>query len=231
MTRPLSIVDLDEAIFDSPSSASATRMIVQLKHIASYADIIPVTKRCPRSLDHVAFKFLHGGIFCNGVLMTDPDGCENQTWTQALKSVLEKAQEPLHYLFKKLLIARLKTNIDVDVLFLPNGDYDIGICVLHNQYGGNSLVSKVFSHLPSDLLDGFSIEPYGNGIAFFPKTINKSRAIAAWIDQDRAEFGVRPIVGLGQSLEYPLSDNALPISTGSASSTFTVSLFDQARDL
>jgi hypothetical protein len=168
--------------------------------LLTHGDVVPVTARSVDAFRRVQLPFLHGAICHHGGVILDQGGREDQDWSAGVMESLEPQQRVLFRIFEELMVVRAELQAPLRVTLQQAGG--LVQFVMVKQSGDNDgLLSEVLGLIQTRIpLASLYVHRNGNNLAFVPCAISKQAAVREWLRRDRACHGLRPVIGLGDSL-------------------------------
>jgi len=170
--------------------------------LLEHADFIPVTARGTEEISRVTIPFRSWAITTHGAVILAPDGQPDEEWRLHMLKRLADYRERLIAMQQEITL--MMTGRGIQGWARINYEYD------------NTPVYLVMKHTDSTRLDelyaigdeieatfsteGFYIHRNSNNIAWLPTPVEKGLATQYLLKKLRAERGVFPVIGLGDSL-------------------------------
>ncbi len=225
MTKPVFLVDLDDTLFQTQRkmrdelgqipwrvgaldrqnqcrSFMTEEQAMLVDWLLEQADLIPVTARGTEEISRVTINFTSWAVTTHGAVILTPAGLADAGWQDIVLSRLSSYSHRI--LDMQSGITRLLASRNIDGWARINHEYDgtpIYLVMKHRDssrldelYAVADQVAEQFS------LEGFYVHRNGNNVAWLPTCIDKGQAVAYLLKQLRAERGVFPVIGLGDSL-------------------------------
>lgn len=225
MNKPVVLSDLDDTLFQtrrkmvdelalepfragaldrsmSPRSFMTEEQSMLVDWLLENADFIPVTARGTEEIGRVTIPFRSWAIATHGAVILTPEGKADQQWQAHMLQSLAPYRERL-----------LQMQLGITALMAERG---IASWARLNYEYGDTPIYLVMKHTDSTRIDelyalgdeieslypteGFYIHRNGNNIAWLPVPVEKGLATQYLLAKLRAERGVFPVIGLGDSL-------------------------------
>ncbi len=225
MNRPVVFSDLDDTLFQTrrkmvdemalepfrtgaldrsltPRSFMTEEQSMLVDWLLEQAELIPVTARGTEEISRVQIPFRSWAITTHGAVILSAEGQPDEEW----KALMLERLEPYR---KKL------TSLQRDITELMKAKGINAWARLNYEYGSIP-VYLVMKHRDSTRLNelyaiadeieqcfpatDFYIHRNGNNVAWLPQPVEKGLAVTWLLEKLRAERGVFPVIGLGDSL-------------------------------
>lgn len=225
MNKPVIFSDLDDTLFQTrrkmvdeldltpfrtgaldrslqPRSFMTEEQAMLVDWMLQYAELIPVTARGTEEIARVAIPFRSWSVTTHGAVILTPQGQPDTEWQALMLQKLAPYGQQL--IDMQLKITELMAQRQTDAWARINYEYH------------NTPVYLVMKHRDSTRLDelyaiadeierrfptaGWYIHRNGNNVAWLPSVVEKGLAVSFLLDRLRAERGVFPVIGLGDSL-------------------------------
>lgn len=186
----------------SPRSFMTEEQSMLVDWLLEHADLIPVTARGTEEISRVAIPFKSWSITTHGAVILDAHKQPDPVWRALMLDKLAPYRARLLQLQQD--ITQLMHERDINGWARINYEY------------GDTPIYLVMKHTDSTRLDelnafadeieekfsteGFYIHRNSNNIAWLPDPVEKGLATRYLLDKLRAERGVFPVIGLGDSL-------------------------------
>ncbi|WP_312947126.1 hypothetical protein [Superficieibacter sp.] len=225
MNKPVFLSDLDDTLFQTrrkmvneldlepfrtgaldrslqPRSFMTEEQAMMVDWLLEHAELIPVTARGTEEISRVQIPFHSWAVTTHGAVILNADGTPDADWQTHMLNSLKPYEEKL--LSMQRQITELMDARGINAWARLNYEY------------GNVPVYLVMKHRDSTRLDelnaigdeietifstaGFYIHRNSNNIAWLPDPVEKGLAVDWLLQKLRAERGVFPVFGLGDSL-------------------------------
>lgn len=225
MNKPLFLVDLDDTLFQTkrkmseqdkncdlrvgafdltlqPRSFMTEEQGMFVDWLLEHAELIPVTARGTSEIARVSIPYYSWAITTHGAVILQPDKTPDVSWKNKILSEIAPLQSTLLDLQRKceeLLVER-----GVNGFARINYEYDDQPIYLVMKHRNSVQVQEIYdiAKVVAEEFDlsGFYVHSNSNNIAWLPKCIEKGLATEYLLNQLRAEQGIRPVIGLGDSI-------------------------------
>ncbi|EIG5882233.1 hypothetical protein MDY20_004589 [Escherichia coli] len=225
MNKPVVLSDLDDTLFQTrrkmvdelalepfrtgavdrtlnPRSFMTEEQSMLVDWLLEQAELIPVTARGTEEISRVRIPFHSWAITTHGAVILTPEGKPDEVWKAHMLGQLAPYQEKLTSMQR--LITEMMDAKGINAWARLNFEY------------GETAVYMVMKHRDSTRLDelnaiadeietvfpteGFYIHRNSNNVAWLPTPVEKGLAVSWLLEKLRAERGVFPVIGLGDSL-------------------------------
>lgn len=225
MTKPVIFSDLDDTLFQTrrkmvdelnlepyqtgaldrslqPRSFMTEEQAMLVNWLLEHADLIPVTARGTEEISRVSIPFRSWSITTHGAVILTPEGKADKQWQAMITQHLSAYTQRLLTLQKFITDVMAKRQIDGWArINYEYGDLPIYLVMKHNDSTKLDELNAIGDELEETLsTDGFYIHRNSNNIAWLPEPIEKGKAVTYLLDKLKAERGVFPVIGLGDSL-------------------------------
>ncbi|HDJ1438613.1 TPA: hypothetical protein PPN70_001022 [Serratia rubidaea] len=225
MNKPVVLSDLDDTLFQTrrkmvgelaqqpfrtaaldkdlhPRSFMNEEQSMLVDWLLAQAELIPVTARGTEEISRVTIPFRSWSITTHGAVILTPDGAPDQEWQAMMLQNLAPYRERL--LSMQQSITRMMATAGINAWARLNVEYDNTPIYLVMKHRDSAHLDELYS-MADDLAQRFSTEGFyihrnGNNVAWVPQPVEKGLAATWLLDKLRAERGVFPVIGLGDSL-------------------------------
>ncbi len=170
--------------------------------LLEHADFIPVTARGTEEIARVTIPFHSWAITTHGAVILTPEGIPDEGWKRHMLESLSAYREPLLTLQRD--ITSLMAERGIQGWARINYEYDDTPVYLVMKHTDSTQLAELYAFgeeieaiFPTT---GFYIHKNSNNIAWLPVPVEKGLATQYLLDKLRAERGVFPVIGLGDSL-------------------------------
>lgn len=225
LTRPVVLADLDDTLFQTkrkmvdelaqkpfrvgaldreltPRSFMNEEQAMLVDWLLEFAELIPVTARGTDEYERVKVPFTSWAVTTHGAVILNANGQCDPEWQQHIKAELAPYRQRL--LDMQAQITQLMTERRINAWARINYEYDgvpIYLVMKHKDstklYELNAIGDEIETILGTE---GFYVHRNSNNIAWLPTCIEKGRATSHLLEKLRAERGLFPTIGLGDSL-------------------------------
>lgn len=225
MNKPVVFSDLDDTLFQTrrkmvnelalepyrtgaldpslnPRSFMTQEQSMLVDWLLEYADFIPVTARGTDEIARVTIPFRSWAVTTHGAVILTPEGQPDEKWKRHMQATLSAYREPL--LTLQRYITSMMAEKGIKGWARINYEYDdtpVYLVMKHTDstklaelYAFNEEIETIFPTA------GFYIHKNSNNIAWLPLPVEKGLATQYLLEKLRAERGVFPVIGLGDSL-------------------------------
>jgi hydroxymethylpyrimidine pyrophosphatase-like HAD family hydrolase len=219
--RPLVLIDLDDTLFQTarkmpetdplryPASydvnggVSGYQTQVQrdfLEWLLQVADVVPVTARSAEAFGRVRLNFTAGAICSHGGLILNPDRTLNKPWHAKMAATLASHHDRLPRLCEAALDIGSQLGISLRGWVVEEAEQRHYVVVKHNDGSDADLLFLLGELRAAGLLDGLHTHANGNNLALLPVGLSKRAAVEHYLALDHDRYGVRPVLGFGDSI-------------------------------
>ena len=225
LTRPVVLADIDDTLLQTkrkmvdelaqepfrvgaldrelaPRSFLNEEQAMLVDWLLEHAELIPVTARGTDEYARVKIPFTSWAVTTHGAVILNPAGDCNPEWQQHIEAELAPYRQRL--LDMQQQITSLMAERGIDAWARINYEYD-GVPIylvmkhrdstkLHELYDIGYEIEAIFG------TEGFYVHRNSNNIAWLPTCIEKGLATSYLLAKLRAERGLFPTIGLGDSL-------------------------------
>ncbi|MEQ4924870.1 hypothetical protein [Proteus hauseri] len=225
MTKPVVFTDLDDTLFQTrrkmvdeldlapyrtgaldrslqPRSFMTQEQAMLVDWLLEHADLIPVTARGTEEISRVSIPFHSWAITTHGAVILTPEGKADKQWQEAITQSLSTYTDRLLTLQKFITELMAKRQIDGWArINYEYGDLPIYLVMKHNDSTKLDELNAIGDELEQAFsTEGFYIHRNSNNIAWLPEPIEKGKAVTYLLNKLKAERGIFPVIGLGDSL-------------------------------
>lgn len=225
MNKPVVLSDLDDTLFQtrrkmvdelalepfrtgaldrslSPRSFMTEEQSMLVDWLLDQAELIPVTARGTEEISRVQIPFRSWAVTTHGAVILTPEGKPDEQWQSHMLRELAAYQERLTSMQR--LITEMMEARGINAWARLNYEYDgtpIYLVMKHRDSTRldelNAIADEIETLFPTS---GFYIHRNSNNVAWLPNPVEKGLAVSWLLDKLRAERGVFPVIGLGDSL-------------------------------
>lgn len=225
MNKPVVLSDLDDTLFQtrrkmvdelalepfrtgavdrslSPRSFMTEEQSMLVDWLLEQAELIPVTARGTEEISRVQLPFRSWAITTHGAVILTPEGKPDEEWKAHMLDKLSTYGERL--VTMQRLITEMMEARGINAWARLNYEYDgtpIYMVMKHRDSTRldelNAIADEIEQQFPTD---GFYIHRNSNNVAWLPQPVEKGLAVSWLLEKLRAERGVFPVLGLGDSL-------------------------------
>lgn len=170
--------------------------------LLEHADFIPVTARGTDEMARVTVPFRSWAIVTHGAVILTPEGTPDEEWKAHMLASLSPYRETLLALQRD--ITTLMAERGIQGWARINYEYDNTPIYLVMKHTDSTRLAELYAfgeeieaRFPTT---GFYIHRNSNNIAWLPVPVEKGLATQHLLKKLRAERGVFPVIGLGDSL-------------------------------
>lgn len=223
--KPVVLTDLDDTLFQTkrkmqqelaldvhevaaldrslqPRSFMSQEQALFVQWLFQHADLIPVTARGTQEIQRVTLPFNSWMITTHGAVILNSQGEIDESWKSHILHEIAPYRQRLIDLQQN--IAQQMENSGLDAWVRINYEYDNVPIYFVMKHRDSNKIAELYEF--ADKLenmfgtDGFYIHRNGNNIAWIPLPIEKGKAAQWLVDKLRAERGIFPLIGMGDSL-------------------------------
>jgi hydroxymethylpyrimidine pyrophosphatase-like HAD family hydrolase len=170
--------------------------------LLEHADFIPVTARGTEEISRVTIPFRSWAIATHGAVILTPEGKADEQWRAHMLQSLAPYRERL--LQMQSGITALMAERGIESWARLNYEYDETPIYLVMKHTDSTRIDELYA-LGDEIeslfpTEGFYIHRNSNNIAWLPTPVEKGLATQYLLTRLRAERGVFPVIGLGDSL-------------------------------
>jgi hydroxymethylpyrimidine pyrophosphatase-like HAD family hydrolase len=225
MNKPVVLSDLDDTLFQtrrkmvdelalepfrtgsvdrslSPRSFMTEEQAMLVDWLLDQAELIPVTARGTEEISRVQIPFRSWAITTHGAVILTPEGKPDEVWKAHMLDKLSAYGERL--VTMQRLITEMMEAKGINAWARLNYEYDgtpIYMVMKHRDSTRldelNAIADEIEQQFPTD---GFYIHRNSNNVAWLPQPVEKGLAVSWLLEKLRAERGIFPVLGLGDSL-------------------------------
>lgn len=225
MNKPVVLSDLDDTLFQtrrkmvdelalepfrtgavdrslSPRSFMTEEQAMLVDWLLEQAELIPVTARGTEEISRVQIPFRSWAITTHGAVILTPEGKPDEVWKAHMLDKLSAYGERL--VTMQRLITEMMEAKGINAWARLNYEYDgtpIYMVMKHRDSTRldelNAIADEIEQQFPTD---GFYIHRNSNNVAWLPHPVEKGLAVSWLLEKLRAERGIFPVLGLGDSL-------------------------------
>ncbi|NIF23064.1 hypothetical protein [Candidatus Pantoea multigeneris] len=225
MTKPVIFSDLDDTLFQTrrkmvdelnvapfrpgaldrslqPRSFMTEEQAMLVDWMLEHADLIPVTARGTEEIARVKIPFRSWSIATHGAVILNPQGEEDAEWRTQMLEKLQPYRSRL--LDMQQAITELMTQRDINGWARINYEYDHTPIYLVMKHCDSTRLDELYAiadeieqRFPTT---GFYLHRNSNNVAWLPLVVEKGLAVSFLLEKLRAERGIFPVIGLGDSL-------------------------------
>lgn len=225
MNKPVVLSDLDDTLFQTrrkmvdelalepfrtgaldrslaPRSFMTEEQAMLVDWLLAQAELIPVTARGTQELSRVQIPFRSWAIATHGAVILTPEGEPDAQWKAHMLQRLAPYRDRL--LTMQRTITGMMESRRINAWARLNYEYDdIPVYMVMKHRDSTQLdelnafadeIEQAFS------TEGFYIHRNSNNVAWIPAPVEKGLAVSWLLNKLRAERGVFPVIGLGDSL-------------------------------
>ena len=225
MHKPVIFSDLDDTLFQTrrkmvnelaqepfrtgaldrslaPRSFMTEEQAMLVDWMLEQSDLIPVTARGTEEIARVTIPFRSWAITTHGAVILNPQGEADAEWQALMLEKLAPYREQL--LAMQQQITELMAERKINAWARINYEYNQTPIYLVMKHRDSSRLAELYT-LADEIEHRFSTEGWyihrnGNNIAWLPDVVEKGLAVHFLLQRLRAERGVFPVIGLGDSL-------------------------------
>lgn len=225
MNRPVVLSDLDDTLFQTrrkmvdelalepfrtgaldrslaPRSFMTEEQSMLVDWLLEQAELIPVTARGTEEISRVQIPFRSWAVTTHGAVILTPSGTVDEEWKAHMLAALSSYKEQL--LSMQRAITELMAAKGIDAWARLNFEYDGEPIYLVMKHRDSTRLDELYA-IADEIeqlfpTEGFYIHRNGNNVAWLPQPVEKGLAVSWLLNKLRAERGVFPVIGLGDSL-------------------------------
>ncbi|PHM44983.1 hypothetical protein Xmau_01188 [Xenorhabdus mauleonii] len=193
----------------SPHSFMTAKQSMLVDWLLAHAEVIPVTARNTEQLSRVQMPFSSWRIASHGSVLLTPEGAIDEGWQSHMLRELMPFRDQLQEL--ECLSRQLITEYGINAwvrLDCEYGDVPVFLIIKHRDCDrshelnalADALMKKMSLHQDPRIQQNFYIHKNSNNLTLLPKCVDKGLAAHHLLHRLRAERGVFPVIGLGDSL-------------------------------
>ncbi|MDX8000993.1 hypothetical protein FE394_17795 [Xenorhabdus sp. Reich] len=193
-----------------PHSHMTEEQSILVDWLLAHAEVIPVTARNTEQLSRVQLPFHSWQIVSHGAVILTPEGLVDEYWQSHMLAELALYRDQLRAL--EALSNRLIASHGIDShgidarvrLDYEYGDIPVFLIIKHRNHDRlnelDILAEALIQESDFPLHQNFYIHKNNNNLTLLPKCVDKGLATRHLLQRLRAERGVFPVIGLGDSL-------------------------------
>ncbi|WP_127957360.1 hypothetical protein [Serratia microhaemolytica] len=225
MNKPVVLSDLDDTLFQTrrkmvnelalepfrigavdrtlkPRSFMTEEQSMLVDWLLEQAELIPVTARGTEEIGRVQIPFRSWAITTHGAVILTPDGKPEEEWKSHMLDQLAPYLERLTSMQRLITDMLNKKGINVWArLNFEYGETPVYMVMKHRDSTRldelNMIADEIEHIFPTE---GFYIHRNNNNVAWLPTPVEKGLAVSWLLEKLRAERGIFPVIGLGDSL-------------------------------
>ncbi|AUH00677.1 hypothetical protein PCO86_11265 [Pectobacteriaceae bacterium CE70] len=225
MNKPVILSDLDDTLFQTrrkmvdelaqkpfrpgaldrsmtPRSFMSEEQSMLVDWLLEHADVIPVTARGTEEISRVTIPFHSWSITTHGAVILTPEGDPDEEWKAHMLASLAVYRERLLDLQRGITTLMAERNVNGWARI--NYEYNDTPVYLVMKHTDSTRLEELYT-LGDEIegkfsSEGFYIHRNSNNIAWLPMPVEKGLATQFLLNKLRAERGVFPVIGLGDSL-------------------------------
>ncbi len=225
MNKPLFLVDLDDTLFQTkrkmseqdkaqdlkvgaldlslqPRSFMTDEQAMFVDWLLEHAELIPVTARGTSEIARVKIPYSSWAITTHGAVILQPDKKPDEIWKAKILREISPLQPTI--LDLQRMCESLLEQRGINGFARINYEYDGQPIYLVMKHRNSAQVQEIYdiAKVVAEEFDlsGFYVHSNSNNIAWLPKCVEKGLATEYLLQHIRAEQGIRPIIGLGDSI-------------------------------
>lgn len=225
MNKPLIFSDLDDTLFQTrrkmvneldltpfrtgaldrslePRSFMTEEQAMLVDWMLEHAELIPVTARGTEEIARVSIPFRSWAVTTHGAVILNPQGEPDAQWQALMLQKLALYREQLLDMQQK--ITEMMAERHIDAWARINYEYQQTPIYLVMKHRDSTRLDQLYAvadeieqRFPTS---GWYIHRNGNNVAWLPDVVEKGLAVSFLLNRLRAERGVFPVIGLGDSL-------------------------------
>jgi len=225
MNKPVIFSDLDDTLFQTrrkmvdelalepfrtgaldrslqPRSFMTEEQAMLVDWMLEHGDLIPVTARGTEEIARVAIPFRSWAVATHGAVILNPQGKADPEWQALMLAKLAPYAEQL--LAMQQQITELMAERNIDGWARINYEYQQTPIYLVMKHRDSTRLDELYAI--ADEIEqrfptaGWYIHRNSNNVAWLPVVVEKGLAVSFLLERLRAERGVFPVIGLGDSL-------------------------------
>ncbi|MCE9991110.1 hypothetical protein LZ633_03710 [Enterobacter asburiae] len=225
MNKPVVLSDLDDTLFQTrrkmvdelalepfktgavdrslaPRSFMTEEQSMLVDWLLEQADLIPVTARGTEEISRVQIPFRSWAITTHGAVILTPEGKPDDEWKAHMLQELSPYRERL--LSMQRFITEMMEAKGINAWARLNYEYDdtpVYMVMKHRDSTRLDELNAIADEVENILsTEGFYIHRNSNNVAWLPVPVEKGLAVSWLLEKLRAERGIFPVIGLGDSL-------------------------------
>ncbi|POP40891.1 hypothetical protein CHU32_02115 [Superficieibacter electus] len=225
MNKPIFLTDLDDTLFQTrrkmineldlkpfrtgaldrslqPRSFMTEEQALLVDWLLEHAELIPVTARGTEEISRVQIPFHSWAITTHGAVILNADRQPDEEWKAHMLSCLKPYGEKLTSMQRQITELMEARGINAWArLNYEYGDVPVYLVMKHRDSTRLDELNAMGDEIETLFsTNGFYIHRNSNNIAWLPEPVEKGLAVNWLLQKLRAERGVFPVIGLGDSL-------------------------------
>lgn len=225
MNKPVVLSDLDDTLFQTrrkmvdelalepfktgaldrslaPRSFMTEEQSMLVDWLLEQAELIPVTARGTEEISRVQIPFHSWAITTHGAVILNPQGQPDEDWKAHMLQSLAQYEERL--ISMQRAITEMMEAVGINAWARLNYEYDGTPVYLVMKHRDSTRLDELYAI--ADEIEAvfpvadFYIHRNSNNVARLPHPVEKGLAVTRLLNKLRAERGVFPVIGLGDSL-------------------------------
>jgi len=225
MNKPVIFSDLDDTLFQTrrkmadelaqepfrtgaldrtliPRSFMTEEQAMLVDWMLENSELIPVTARGTEEIARVSIPFRSWAVTTHGAVILNPQGETDTEWQAFMQEKLAPYAEQL--LTMQQQITELMAERGINAWARINYEYQHTPVYLVMKHRDSTRLEELYT-LADEIeqqypVSGWYIHRNGNNVAWLPDVVEKGLAVTFLLERLRAERGVFPVIGLGDSL-------------------------------
>ncbi|MCS3430821.1 hypothetical protein [Klebsiella sp. BIGb0407] len=225
MNKPVVLSDLDDTLFQTrrkmvdelalepfrtgaidrtlnPRSFMTEEQSIMVDWLLEHAELIPVTARGTEEISRVQIPFRSFAVTTHGAVILTPGGAPDEEWKALMLDKLSPYCERLISMQRLITEMMQKRGINAWArLNFEYGETPVYLVMKHRDSTRlnelNAVADEIETLFPTE---GFYIHRNSNNVAWLPTPVEKGLAVSWLLEKLRAERGIFPVIGLGDSL-------------------------------
>ena len=225
MIKPVIFSDLDDTLFQTrrkmvdelalepfrtgaldrslqPRSFMTEEQAMLVDWMLQHGELIPVTARGTEEIARVQIPFHSWAIATHGAVILNPQGEEDAGWRALMLEQLRPYRDEL--LTMQQTITALMAERNINGWARINYEYDDTPVYLVMKHRDSTQLDELYA-IADEIDRRFPATKYylhrnSNNVAWLPLVVEKGLAVSYLLEKLRAERGVFPVIGLGDSL-------------------------------
>ncbi|WP_237386252.1 hypothetical protein [Xenorhabdus sp. Sc-CR9] len=195
----------------SPHSYMTEEQFMLVDWLLTHAEVIPVTARNTEQFGRVQLPFNSWRIVSHGAVILTPEGLVDECWQSHMLAELMPYRDQLRTLeeLSERLIAfhGIDARVRIDYEY---GDVPVFLIIKHQNHDrldelnvlAEALIQENDFHRDQNvhIQESFYIHHNNNNLTLLPNCVDKGLATRHLLQRLRAERGIFPVIGLGDSL-------------------------------
>ncbi|WP_194205974.1 hypothetical protein [Superficieibacter sp. 1612_C1] len=225
MNKPVFLSDLDDTLFQTrrkmineldlepfrtgaldrslqPRSFMTEEQAMLVDWLLEHAELIPVTARGTEEISRVQIPFHSWAITTHGAVILNADRQPDEEWKAHMLARLKPYEEKLTSMQRQITELMDARGINAWArLNYEYGDVPVYLVMKHRDSTRLDELNAIGDEIEALFsTNGFYIHRNSNNIAWLPEPVEKGLAVNWLLQKLRAERGVFPVIGLGDSL-------------------------------